>query len=147
MEELRTKKKPQSNKGRPKCRDWIKTEDLHYPTHEKAEPNQSIKDLRRKIETQNRNTEEIERKQNLNSTMILVIGKTERTESSIHAVQAIHIAFALVRVSMQLALNKEALVKQGFQPWRPPVILFIRTPSTLLGIQQNKKKEKKRTLN
>lgn len=71
--------------------------------------------------------------------MILVIAQTERTESSIHAVQAIHIAFALVRVSMQLALNKEALPQQWFQPWRPPVVFLIRTPSTLFGFRENKK--------
>lgn len=78
--------------------------------------------------------------------MILVIAQTERTESSIHAVQAIHIAFALVRVSMQLALNKEALPQQRFQPWRPPVVFLIRTPSTLLDSEKTKKRALNQTL-
>lgn len=55
--------------------------------------------------------------------------ETERAESTVHAIQAVHIAFTLVGISVQLALNKEALSEQRFQPWRPPVVLFIRTSS------------------
>ena len=46
---------------------------------------------------------------------------------------------------MQLALNKEALPQQRLQPWRPPVVLLIRTTSTLFGFQE--KRNKKRALN
>jgi hypothetical protein len=31
---------------------------------------------------------------------------------------------------MKLAMNKELLFKQRFQPWRPPVLLFLRTTSS-----------------
>lgn len=45
--------------------------------------------------------------------------KTERTESSVHTIQAIHIAFAFVRIRVVLALNEEARAKKRFHPWRP----------------------------
>ena len=32
--------------------------------------------------------------------MILVVGEAERAKSTVHTIQAIHVAFALVRVSM-----------------------------------------------
>ena len=59
--------------------------------------------------------------------------ETERAESTVHAIQAVHIAFTLVGISVQLALNEEALSEQRFQPWRPPVVLFIRTSSALFS--------------
>ena len=59
--------------------------------------------------------------------------ETERAESTAHAIQAVHIAFTLVGISVQLALNEEALSEQRFQPWRPPVVLFIRTSSALFS--------------
>lgn len=37
---------------------------------------------------------------NLNSTMILVVSETQRAESAVHTVQAIHVAFALVGISV-----------------------------------------------
>lgn len=33
---------------------------------------------------------------NLNGTVVLVVGEAERTESTVHTIQAVHIAFALV---------------------------------------------------
>lgn len=74
-----------------------------------------------------------ERKWYLNSTVVLMVIETERAESTVHAIQAVHIAFTLVGISVQLALNKEALSEQRFQPWRPPVVLFIRTSSALFS--------------
>lgn len=63
--------------------------------------------------------------------MVLMVGKAERAESSVHTIQAVHIAFALVGISVQLALNKEALFEQRLQPWRPPAsVLIIRASST-----------------
>ena len=59
--------------------------------------------------------------------------ETERAESTVHAIQAVHITFTLVGISVQLALNEEALSEQRFQPWRPPVVLFIRTSSALFS--------------
>lgn len=37
---------------------------------------------------------------NLDCTVILVVGETERAEWAVHTVQAIHVAFTLVRISV-----------------------------------------------
>jgi len=37
---------------------------------------------------------------NLDCTVILVVGEAERAEWAVHTVQAIHVAFTLVRISM-----------------------------------------------
>lgn len=68
--------------------------------------------------------------------MVLVEIEAERAESAVHAIQAVHIAFAFVRIGVQLALHEEALFKQRLQPWRPPVVLlFLRThDSSALGL-------------
>lgn len=55
----------------------------------------------------------------LNCSVIFVRIKTERTESSVHAIQAIHVAFAFVRIGVVLALDEEARAEKRFQPWRP----------------------------
>jgi len=73
---------------------------------------------------------------NLNSTMIFVVIEAEWAKSTIHTIQTIHIALTLVWISMQLALNKETLFEQRFQPWWPPVFLIIRSSSTLQKIYQ-----------
>lgn len=52
--------------------------------------------------------------------------EAKRTKGSIHAVQAIHIAFTFVRIHVDLAVNKEAWLKKRTQPWRP-LVFFIRT--------------------
>lgn len=39
--------------------------------------------------------------------MVAVVGEAERAESAIRAIQAIHVALALVRVGVMLALHKE----------------------------------------
>jgi hypothetical protein len=36
----------------------------------------------------------------LNSTMVFVVGEAERAKSTIHTIQTVHIAFALVGISM-----------------------------------------------
>lgn len=64
-----------------------------------------------------------------------MVGEAERAERTVHAIQAVHVAFTLVSISMLLALNKEALFQQRLQPWRPPVVLLIRTSSTLFKSQ------------
>lgn len=72
--------------------------------------------------------------------MVLVEIEAERAESAVHAIQAVHIAFAFVRIGVQLALHEEALFKQRLQPWRPPVVLlFLRT----LKQSKNEKTESK----
>lgn len=37
---------------------------------------------------------------NLNSTMVLVVSEAKRAESSVHTIQTVHIAFALVGISV-----------------------------------------------
>lgn len=66
-----------------------------------------------------------------------MVGEAERAERTVHAIQAVHVAFTLVRIGMLLALNKEALFQQRLQPWRPPVVLLIRTSSTLFRSQSS----------
>lgn len=57
--------------------------------------------------------------------MVFVIREAERAESAVHAIQAVHIAFALVRIGVQLALHEEALFQQRLQPWRPPAVVLL----------------------
>ena len=57
--------------------------------------------------------------------MVFVISKAKRTKSTIHAIQAIHIAFTPMSIGMELAMNKKACLKQWSQPWRPLHFLFI----------------------
>ena len=58
--------------------------------------------------------------------VVLVVFDTDRAESTVHAIQAVPIASRLkAAYTVQLAFFKEALSEQSFQPWRPPVVLFI----------------------
>lgn len=68
---------------------------------------------------------------NLNSAMIFMIIEAERTKSTIHTIQTVHITLTLMRISVHLTLNKETLFQQRFQPWRPSVFFIIRSSSTL----------------
>ena len=36
-----------------------------------------------------------------------MVSEAERAESTVHTIQAVHVALALVRISVKLALNKE----------------------------------------
>lgn len=84
-----------------------------------------------KLKWKNRNQSRIEGKKmkgektNLNIAMVFVVREAERAESAVHAIQAVHIAFALVRIGVQLALHEEALFQQRFQPWRPPAVVLL----------------------
>ena len=49
-----------------------------------------------KLDKKNREIKGFKRETNLNGTVVLVVVETERTESAVHTIQAIHIAFALV---------------------------------------------------
>jgi len=72
----------------------------------------------------------------LNSMVVLVVGKTEWAKRTIHTIHTVHIALTLVRISVLLALNKEPLSQQRFKPWRPPVVLIIRSSSSLYNSTQ-----------
>jgi len=61
-----------------------------------------------------------------------VVTEAEGAECAVHTIQAVHVALALVRISVQLALNKEALFEQRLQPRWPPVVRVIRASRTLL---------------
>jgi hypothetical protein len=66
----------------------------------------------------------------LNCAMVLVICQTERAERAVHTIQTVHIAFALVRIDMQFALNEEVFLQQRLQPRRPSVLLLLRSSSS-----------------
>lgn len=65
----------------------------------------------------------------LNCAMVLVICQTERAERAVHTVQTVHIAFALVRIGMEFALDEEVFFQQRLQPRRPSVLLLLRSSS------------------
>ena len=52
-----------------------------------------------------------ERKWYLNNTMVFVVLDIDSAESTVHAIQAVHIASMLGATTMQLACFKEALSK------------------------------------
>lgn len=62
----------------------------------------------------------------LNGTVVFVVGKTEWTERPTHAIQAIHIALAPVRICVVLALDEETRLQERSQPWRPHVVILHR---------------------
>lgn len=66
----------------------------------------------------------------LDNAVVLVVREADGTESAVHTIQTIHIAFTLVRVGMKLAVKKESLLQDWLQPWRPPVVFLIRTTSS-----------------
>ena len=68
----------------------------------------------------------------LNCSMLFVRSKTNRTKGSIVTIQAIHIAFTLVWIWVDFALNKETCLKKWLQPWWPLVFFFIVPSSTSL---------------
>lgn len=45
----------------------------------------------------------------LNSAVVFVVVEAERTESTVDAVKAVHIALALVRMGVKFALHEELL--------------------------------------
>lgn len=67
----------------------------------------------------------------LDCSVAAVVGEAEGAESAVRAVKAEHIALALVRVSVVLALDEEARRQKRSQPPRPPTRL-LRRPSSAL---------------
>lgn len=75
-----------------------------------------------------------ELEEDLDCLVVFVGGEAERAERTAHAVQAVHVAFALVRVGVDFALDEEARLQQWPEPWRAHVV-FVR-PSTSLHTNQ-----------
>lgn len=104
-----------------------------------------------KLKWKNRNQSRIEGKKmkgektNLNIAMVFVVREAERAESAVHAIQAVHIAFALVRIGVQLALHEEALFQQRLQPWRPPAVVLLLLWTLRPKTEQKKKKTTKQS--
>ena len=67
----------------------------------------------------------------LDCAVAAVVGEAEGAESAVRAVKAEHIALALVRVSVVLAMDEEARRQKRSQPPRPPTLL-LRRPSSAL---------------
>lgn len=61
----------------------------------------------------------------LNSPVVSMRRQAKRTKGSIHAVQAVHITFTLMRICVNLAMNKEPCLEKRLQPWRPLVFFII----------------------
>lgn len=60
----------------------------------------------------------------LNCSVFLVGSQTSRAKSPIHTIQTKHVAFTLVGIWMDFALNKEVSLQKRFQPWWPLVLLL-----------------------
>jgi hypothetical protein len=61
-----------------------------------------------------------------------VVGEALGAERAVHAGEAVHVALALVRVRVQLALAEEARPQQRLEPRRPPLVLRpVALPSSL----------------
>lgn len=65
----------------------------------------------------------------LNHTVVFVRRHTERTQRAVHTIQTVHIAFALVMISMNSTVTEELFLQQRLQPWRPSVVFFLRSLS------------------
>jgi len=59
----------------------------------------------------------------LDGVVVAVVGEALGAERAVHAVEAVHVALALVRVRVQLALTEEARAQQRLEPRRPPLVL------------------------
>jgi hypothetical protein len=57
--------------------------------------------------------------------VVAVVGEAEGAERAVHAVEAVHVALALVRVGVDPALHEEARRQQRLQPRRPPLVLHL----------------------
>ncbi|RWW04117.1 hypothetical protein GW17_00032679 [Ensete ventricosum] len=68
----------------------------------------------------------------LDGAMVAVTREAEGAEGAVHAVETVHIALALVGVSVQLALHEEARRQQRAQPRRPLLLLLLLLPSRSL---------------
>lgn len=55
--------------------------------------------------------------------VILVVGEAVRTERVAHAIEAVHVALALVGIPMHLTVREEARLQQRPQPWRTHVLV------------------------
>jgi len=55
--------------------------------------------------------------------VVAVVREAEGAERAVHAVEAVHVALALVRVRVDPALDEEARGQQRLQPRRPPLVL------------------------
>lgn len=70
--------------------------------------------------------------------MVFVYIEAEGTESSIHTVQAIHIAFALVTTGMNLALTEETCLQKWTEPrWPLPAIFTSKFTLFQINKTQN----------
>lgn len=58
---------------------------------------------------------------NLDGAVVAMVeGEADGAEGAIDAVEAEHVALALVGVGVELALLEELRGEQRLQPWRPP---------------------------
>jgi hypothetical protein len=76
----------------------------------------------------------------LDGVVVAVVREALGAERAVHAVQAVHVALALVRVRVHLALTEEARRQQRLQPRRPPLVLSPVAPASFLphSIQQRR---------
>lgn len=72
--------------------------------------------------------------QNLDSTVVAVVGEAEGAESSVGAVEAVHVALSLMGIRVEIAQDEEARRQQRPQPPRPPVVV-LRPSAALFQIR------------
>ena len=68
----------------------------------------------------------------LDGVVVAVVGEALGAERAVHAVEAVHVALALVRVRVHLALTEEARPQQRLEPRRPPLVLRPVAPASSL---------------
>jgi hypothetical protein len=73
----------------------------------------------------------------LDGVVVAVAREAEGAERAVHAVEAVHVALALVRVGVDPALDEEARAQQRLQPRRPPPVLgvVVSAPAASLRAQ------------
>ena len=64
---------------------------------------------------------------NLNNMVIFVVREAVRTECVPSTIQAVHVAFALVRVSVKLTRDEEACSQERLQPWRAEILVICQS--------------------
>ena len=69
----------------------------------------------------------------LGGAVAVVMGEAERAEGAVGAVEAVPIAFGLVGVRVEIALDEEPRRQQRAQPAGAPAVILQPSSSSLIG--------------
>ena len=78
---------------------------------------------------------------NLNNMMVFVVREAVRTERVPRAVQAVHVAFTLGRVSVKLTGDEEARPQERFQPWRTKIFVIPHSINHWTHLEQENNRQ------